>query len=186
MPKRFGESRDPMYVLARSGYGLFKAGNGLAARWQSPDPLCHTDELVHYAAAYCNYSVLRFKQYDQLPHNLTIKHLNATDKFLLKLIREFANFPLFTVREELLIPFQQVLACLLQERIEELRMAIGHLLEETGVSTVNTRTNLFFLDLTTYHNAIDEKEPAVEYDLQDELNAVLNLYEFITNLGKEA
>ena len=183
---KFGESRDPMYLLARSGYDLFRAGSELAEKHLAAESPCTADDLVHYVSAYCYFSLLRYRQYKQLPPDLTAAHLTAADKFLRKLMRELANSPRTTVQLESLQLWQQVFMCLLRERIQELRIAVSHLLEETGQTMTTTSCNLFFVDLGDYHNEIDTKEPSVAYDLQDELTAATNLWELIAGLGRES
>ena len=144
------------------------------------------DDLVRYLATYCDYSVQRYRQYTLLPQELTVGHLVATDKFMRRLIREFSHSHRFTVTWESLLPWQQACMCLLQERIAELAMAVSHLLEETGQSTSATDSNLFFLDLTCYHDEIAAKEPHLSYNLQDELAAVTYLWELLSKLGSES
>jgi len=183
---KIDEYRDDKYPLARAGYELFKTGNDLVTKWKSREWLLTADDLVHYVEAYCYYSILRYKQYKQLPSGLAVGQLQAADKFLRKLLRESPNSEEPSIIWESLVPWQQTLICLLQEREQELGMATTHLLEETGQAMASSDNNLFLVDLGAYHNAIETKVTPLAYDLRDELSAVNCLRELVRVLGAES
>jgi hypothetical protein len=179
-----GEPQDPVYHLAVPGYNFFRASFALVDKLVEL-PKVEVEDVVLYAAKYCEYCIAREKYWQNPPSALTLRELETIDTTLRKIIQHatgkglrFFRNPL-AMQISMLAHIHYLLICLLAMRASELRITINHMRLENESMDVKSTTNPYYVDLQTYHRDWESKTVELEVNLEQELNAVQKLIAYL-------